>query len=139
MDDAGAIHPHDITLTLEALAAAQPAAPAMYAPGRATLTYADLGAQVRYVRERLQHWNITRGDVVVGMVGSRPEMALLSATVPAASTFVPLGPELAPAIYAELFARLRPKALIVPKGLEAPGGLAHPVCGIARDSGVSEI
>ena len=55
----------DITEILECLAREQPAAPAMHVPGRTTLTYADLGAQIRCVRERLASWGIGRGDVEI--------------------------------------------------------------------------
>ena len=52
----------DITQILEALASTQPAAPALHVPGRASLTYANLGEQIRYVRERLGNWGIGRGE-----------------------------------------------------------------------------
>ena len=60
----------DITQILEALAESQPAAPALHVAGRTSLSYADLGAQIRYVRERLNHWGIERGDVIAGLVPS---------------------------------------------------------------------
>ena len=48
----------DITQILETLASGQPTAPALHVPGRTTLTYWDLGAQIRYVRERLDSWGV---------------------------------------------------------------------------------
>jgi hypothetical protein len=84
----------DVTQLLEALARRQPAAPALHAQGRPTLTYADLGVQIRYVREQLGSWGVVRGDFVAGVIPSRPEMAMACATLPAAATFAPLSPEL---------------------------------------------
>ena len=57
IDEDGELHP-TLTQRLEDLANRQPAAPAIHAPGRTTLTYADLGAQIRSVRERLGNWNV---------------------------------------------------------------------------------
>ena len=65
---------------LASLAQRQPAAPAIHAPGRATLTYGHLGAQIRYVRERLKSWGIEPGDIVVAALYSRPELAVAIAT-----------------------------------------------------------
>jgi acyl-CoA synthetase (AMP-forming)/AMP-acid ligase II/acyl carrier protein len=122
----------NIGRALEALAANQPAAPAIHVPGRPALTYADLGAQIRYVRERLAGWDITRNDLIAGVIPSRPEMAVACATIPAAATFAPLNPALTPAKYAEALARLRPKLLVVPNEVD------HPIRGAARQCGVAE-
>ena len=117
---------------LEALAVRQPAAPAIHAPGRTPLRYAELGSQVRYVRERLGHWGIGKGDMVVGIVPSRPEMALACATVPAATTFAPLGPTLSAEAYCELLQRLRPKAMLVPTQADHPARIAARQCAVAE-------
>ena len=123
----------DITQLLEALARRQPAAAALHGQGGTTLRYADLGAQIRYVRERLGQWDIVRGDFVAGVIPFRLEMAVACATLPAATTFAPLSPALTIEVYCELLGRLRPKALIVPKDLD------HPVRLAARRSRVAEI
>ena len=123
----------DITQILETLASGQPTAPALHVPGRTTLTYWDLGAQIRYVRERLDSWGVEPGDVVVGVIPARPEMALACATVPAVATFAPLSPALMLDNYAELLARLRPKLLILPNGID------HPIRAAARRGGVAEV
>ena len=114
----------DITKVLEALAVSQPAACAIRVPGRQPLRYADLGAQIRYVRERLGGWGIGRGDIVAAVLTMRPEMAVACAAFPAAATFAPLSPTLAVDVYAELLARLRPKALVVEQGMEHPVRIA---------------
>ena len=117
---------------LESLARSQPAAPALHVPGRTSLSYADLGAQIRYVRERLGSWDFVRGDVIAGVIPTRPEMALASATLPAAATFAPLSPAFSADVYSELLARLRPKALIVPTDLNHPVRIAARRCGLAE-------
>jgi len=122
----------NISSILETLARNQPRAPAIYAPGRQVLTYADLGWQIRYVRERLGKWGIGRGDFVVGVIPLRPEMAVACATLPAAATFAPLSPALTIDVYVELLTRLRPKALIVPKGTDHSVRLAARRCGVTE-------
>src|SRR5262245_941124 len=114
----------DITQSLESLARCQPGAPALHAPGRTPLRYADLGAQISYVRERLAHWGIARGDFVVGVVPFRAEMAVACATLPASAAFAPLSPSLTTDVYGEVLERLKPKALLVPKDLEHPARVA---------------
>ena len=122
----------DIGRALEMLAESQPAAPAIYVPGRATLSYADLGAQIRYVREQMSKWSIVRGDVIAGVIPTRPEMALACATVPAAATFAPLSPALTSDSYAELLTRLCPKLVIVPSGVDHPIRVAARCCRVAE-------
>src|SRR5437762_12813069 len=51
---------------LESLARSQPTAPALHVPGRTSLNYADLGAQISYVRKRLGSWGVVPGDVIAG-------------------------------------------------------------------------
>ena len=119
----------DIGQALERLARRRPTAPAIHVPGRLSLSYADLGAQIRYVRERLSAWEIDPGNIVAGVIPPRPEMALACATVPAAATFAPLSPGLTTDVYSELLTRLRPKALIVPKWLDHRRGLPRGVAG----------
>ena len=122
----------NFTQILETLAAVQPAAPALHVPGRRSLCYADLGAQIRYVRERLSGWRIGRGDVIAGLIPSRPEMAVAWASVPGAGTFAPLNPMRTADTYCDLLAHLRPKALLVPKDLDHPVRLAAQRCGVAE-------
>src|SRR5258706_14772959 len=122
----------NIGQVLESLALSQPAAPALHVPGRTSLSYADLGAQIRYVRERLGSWSVVPGDVIAGVIPTRPEMALACATVPAVATFAPLSPALTPDDYAELLTRLRPKLVIVSSGMD------HPIRAAARRCGGAE-
>src|SRR5438552_6071349 len=118
---------------LGALAEDRPAAPALQAPGRKPLTYADLAAQIHRVRKCLGGLDIGRGDIVAGVIPSRPEMAVACATLPASSTFAPLSPSLTPDDYSQLVVRMGAKAILAPKGEE------HPVRAAARRHGVAEI
>ena len=118
---------------LGALAKDRPAAPALQAPGRKPLTYADLAAQIHRVRKYLGGLDIGRGDIVAGVIPSRPEMAVACATLPASSTFAPLSPSLTPDDYSQLVVRMGAKAILAPKGEE------HPVRAAARRHGVAEI
>ena len=117
---------------MEALASSQPAAPAIHVPGRSTLRYADLGAHIRYVRERLSGWGIQPGDVVGGAIPSRPEMAVAIATLPSSCTFAPLDPSLPSEAYAELLTRMRAKAVLVTSGDEHAIRVAARVLGLAE-------
>ncbi len=117
---------------LETLASSQPLAPAMHVPGRPTLTFADLGEQIRYVRERLRGWGIGPGDVIAGVIPTRPEMAVACAVVPASATFAPLSQALSVEAYSELLVRLRPKAAIVPTDARHPLRVAARLCGVAE-------
>ena len=118
---------------LEGLAARQPTAAAIRAPGRTTLSYGQLGGQVGYVRERLGHWGIQRGDVVVGALSLRPELAVAIATLPASCAFAPLDPALPTDGYKELLGRLKPKAILVCRGDD------HTIRPAARSLGIAEI
>lgn len=122
----------DITKALEAIARTQPTASAIHVPGRASLTYADLGTQIGYVRERLRGWGFVCGDVIVGIIPLRPEMAVAIATVPSTATFAPMSPALTSNDYAELLTRLRPKAILLPLELDHPARLAARRCGVAE-------
>ena len=126
--------PHKtVAEALEALADRQPAAPALHAPGRQSLTYADLAGQIRHVRERLGDWGILPGDIVAAVIPSRPEMAVACAALPSSSTFAPLNPALTDEVYVGLIGRMRPKAVLVPEGSD------NPVRAAARAEGIAEI
>lgn len=118
---------------LEAIAKEQPAAPALHAPGKLPLTYGHLGAQIRYVRERLGGWGIGPGDIIAGGLASRPEMALACATMPSCCTFAPLGPNLTTDAYARLILRMGARAVLAPQGQE------NAIRTAARQHGVAEI
>ena len=118
---------------LEALAREQPRSAAIHVAGRTTLTYEDLGSQIRHVRERLQGWGIQAGDVVGGALLSRPELTVAIATMPASCTFAPLDPSLPADAYAVLLARMHVRAILATQGQE------HPIRIAARRLSIAEI
>src|SRR5258705_9673779 len=92
----------NLTDAFRELARVQPDAPALQVQGRRALSYGDLGAHIRYVRERLEGWGIVPGDIVAGALPSRPEMAVACAVMPSSSTFALLSPRLPTDAYSQL-------------------------------------
>ena len=126
------VEPGHATLgeALEAIAGHRPDAPLMHRPGLPPVTYGVLRDGIRYVKRRLHDWDIAPGDVVAGFDPSRTLMAMACLTLPASSTFVPLGPSLALPAYASLLDRLRPKAVLVPHDPEHPLHVAASQAGL---------
>jgi amino acid adenylation domain-containing protein len=118
---------------LELLAGRQPGVPAVQAPGRPALTYADLAAQIRDVRQCLGGLGIRPGDVVAGVIRSRAEMAVACASLPSSSTFLPLGESVGVEVCEDLLARLRPRAVVV------PGDMDHAIRRASARAGVAEL
>jgi acyl-CoA synthetase (AMP-forming)/AMP-acid ligase II/acyl carrier protein len=108
----------NFTEVLEARARLYPQAPALHFLEAPSLTYADLGAQIAEVRERLSAWDIRPGDVVAGFGPTRAQMALACATLPASCVFAPLSAALTREGYAKILQRLQPKAVLVPAGTD---------------------
>lgn len=123
----------NLAVALEALAARQPQRPLMYAPGQRAATWDDLRAQAALVREQLHAGGFAAGDLIVGCIQSRPCLALACATLPVASTFVPLATTLALAEYRALFDRLRPRAVLT------DGDAAQPFTVAARERGIARL
>ena len=59
---------------LALLSERQPAAPAIHVPGRAPLTYGDLGTQIRYVRDRLGNWKYLTYDSLQQLTSETNEL-----------------------------------------------------------------
>ncbi len=125
--------PDTLDGALEALAAAQPAAPLLHLPGRPALTYADLSEQIGHVRERLRDWGIVPGEIIAGCIESRPHLALACAALPSSATFTPLNAALSEDAYAALLDRLRPKAVLVEAAYD------HPLRAAAAKRGIAEL
>ena len=116
----------DLTEHLLGIAARSPEAPALVAPGRLPMTFRALAQQIARVRASLDGLGIGRGDVVVWRTGDRAQTGAALATMPVSSTLAPLGIHATEAAAHDLFARLRPKALVVPpNGDEALERAAH--------------
>ena len=118
---------------LDALAKADPAAPAWLAPGREPMRRADLATIIATVRRRFSDWGIGPGDVVAWPVIDRAGMAPLLAVVPAVATLVPLAQVLGADTCAGVYARLRVKAVILPYGE------SHAARDAARNAGIAVI
>ena len=109
-----------LTERLVAIADRQPEAPFLHRPDRAAVRYGALAGQIRYVRERLRSWSIVPGDIVAGFERSRALMAMACASLPASSTFAPLGSTLATDAYVALLRRMRPRAVLAPPASDHP-------------------
>ena len=119
-----------LTERLLATADRQPEAPFLHRPGTSAVRYQALGGQIRYVRERLRSWSIVPGDIVAGFERSRALMAMACASLPASSTFAPLGSALAIDAYVALLRRMRPRAVLAPPASDHPLRIAAATLGV---------
>jgi acyl-CoA synthetase (AMP-forming)/AMP-acid ligase II len=104
----------EFTDRLHALAARQPAAAALTAPGRAAMTFGELAARGDALAARLSGWGIERGDIVVWPTIERVESIAALAMMPLGSTLAPLAPGLTADACEALLRRLRPRAVAIP-------------------------
>ncbi len=123
----------DITERMLRIAARQPGAPFLQAPGRVPMAWGTLAQRIGDLRARFASWGIERGDVVAGPAVDRLEYAAALSIVPASATFAPLNPKLASDACAELLVRLAPRAVLLPADRD------HPMRAIARRMGIAEI
>lgn len=114
-------HPPDTFPSLLARAvAAFPGAPAILAPGRSFLTYAQLSLQIeRTVAALIQSGYGARARIGVALPDG-PELAVALLATTSRLTCAPLNPQLDEATLARLFARMRLDALIVLEGHDSP-------------------
>jgi acyl-CoA synthetase (AMP-forming)/AMP-acid ligase II len=118
-DSAQRMGPQTIYELLRSRAAADPAAPAILAPGRAALNYRGLCDQVENVVERLNALGIGRNDRVAIVLPNGPEMAVAFLGIAAGATSAPLNPNYGAAEYDFYLADLGAKALVVQAGFGA--------------------
>ena len=118
---------------LIAIAARDPHATVLQAPGATPMSHGSLAAHVEHVRSRFDEWGIRRGDVVAAPAFERPVAAALVATAPVASTFSLLPDTLNVGAYDELLRRMRARAVLVPSAGE------HPIAVAARERGIARI
>lgn len=123
----------DIQARLLALAARDPLAPVIRAPGREPMTRGALAAQIAEVRGRFGRWRIARGDVVLAPVFDRPLAMGFYASIPASATLGLVSAGSGVDACGSLIDRARAKAVIVPAGID------HPMAVAARDRGVARI
>ena len=123
----------DIQARLLALAARDPLAPVIRAPGREPMTRGALAAQIAEVRGRFGRWRIARGDVMLAPVFDRPLAMGFYASIPASATLGLVSAGSGVDACGSLIDRARAKAVIVPAGID------HPMAVAARDRGVARI
>ena len=113
----------DLTARLLAVAATQPTAPALMAPGRTPMSWALLAELIARSRDDLARWGLRRGDVVAWAASGRAETAAALLALPVGATVCSLGGATTEARSVELLARVRPRAVVVDAG-SAPGWAA---------------
>jgi acyl-CoA synthetase (AMP-forming)/AMP-acid ligase II len=89
-----------------------PDAPAIFAPGRAPLTYGRLSQHVEKMRGMLRAMGIGRHDRIAVVLPNGPEMAAALLTVAACAACAPINPAYEAEELDRYFAHLRPSALI---------------------------
>ena len=102
------------------LDAADPAAPAIGAPDRDDLAYADLRALIDRTVADLNGFGIGRGDAVAIVLPNGPEMAAAFLGVACAATAAPLNPAYRPDEFEFYLADLEARAVVVQAGDDSP-------------------
>lgn len=101
-------------------AARTPDAVAIRAPGRASLTYAQLARQLAHITAMLGAHGIRRNDRVALVLPNGPEMALAFLGVAAGATAAPLNPGYRAEEFDFYLADLQARALILSAELDSP-------------------
>ena len=94
--------------------------PALLAPGRPALTYAELGLHVSALVDALATAGLARPARVVTMLPAGPEPAAAFLGVTAVAACAPLNPELGPAELDFLLEDLAPAAIVIAADLHTP-------------------
>ncbi len=110
----------------ELLGAGQPGAPAIAAPGRATLTYADLRGEIDRLAGQLRALGVSRNDRVAIVLPDGPEMAVTFLAVASCATAAPLNPGYREQEFDFYLNDLRVKALITRPGQASDAHAAAP-------------
>lgn len=97
-----------------------PEALALAAPGRPWLSYRSLIGQVESTIEQLNRWGVGPGDRVAIVLPNGPELAVAVLATAAGAAAAPLNSAYREAEFQFYLGDLRPKALIVPRGVESP-------------------
>jgi acyl-CoA synthetase (AMP-forming)/AMP-acid ligase II/acyl carrier protein len=109
-----------LPLVLEHQAKRIPDAPAIFAVGRAPLTYGRLYQHVDHMGRMLRALGIGRRDRVAVVLPNGPEMAVAVLTVVAIAACVPMNPAYTTEEVEKYFADLQPRALITQSGVDSP-------------------
>jgi acyl-CoA synthetase (AMP-forming)/AMP-acid ligase II len=110
-----------------------PAAPAILAPGRATLTYGLLYEQIDSIGRALRTMGVGRRDRVAVVLPNGPEMAVAILAIEAWAVCAPINPACSLEELEKSFADLQARALITQAGLDSPARL------VARSQGIREL
>jgi acyl-CoA synthetase (AMP-forming)/AMP-acid ligase II len=97
-----------------------PDAPAISAPGRASLTYGRLYQHIDKTRRALRATGISHRDRVAVVLPNGPEMAVATLTVAASAACAPLNPAYGAEEFERYFADLQPRAVITQAGIDSP-------------------
>jgi acyl-CoA synthetase (AMP-forming)/AMP-acid ligase II len=103
---------------LEAIGTRSPASPALLAPGREPLCYADLVAQVQAVGARLRSFGYEPGDRIAVALPDSPELALMMVAAIACCAAVPVNPRATQGEIERMLLSVRARAVVVPAGEE---------------------
>ena len=110
-----------------------PDAPAIYAPGRTTLSYAQLCGQIEYTASFLDSRDFNRMSRIGVALPGGPDMAVLFPAVVSRCAFVPLSPRYTEPEYAARLSVLGIHAVIVDSASDSP------VRDVARRQGMAVI
>jgi acyl-CoA synthetase (AMP-forming)/AMP-acid ligase II/thioesterase domain-containing protein/acyl carrier protein len=110
------IEPDHFHAALAELAATHGDVPAILAPDRESLNFAQLLERIEDVRATLNALGIGCGDRVVAALPTNAHAALCFFAVAACATYVPLNPDYTEDEFDRYLVRLRPKAAIAPLG-----------------------
>jgi acyl-CoA synthetase (AMP-forming)/AMP-acid ligase II len=105
---------------LEHQAKCIPDAPAILAPGRASLTYGRLYQHIGKIRRALRATGVSHRDRVAVVLPNGPEMAVATLTVAASAACAPLNPAYGAEEFERYFADLQPRAVITQAGIDSP-------------------
>lgn len=97
-----------------------PRATALFAPGRSSLSYQQLFAQVQKIREQLNDLGIGQADRVAVSLPNGPEMAVAFLAVASRATCAPLNPTYNAEEFKFYLGDLEARAAIVPAGAPSP-------------------
>lgn len=123
----------DVSTRLCAIAARDPAAPALGVLGAPPLSWGGLAERIAATAAALAGAGLARGDVVAGVTADRVDMLAALALMPAGCTLAPLGPRLGEEAYAGLLRRLDAKAALL------PADRAHPFVRAVRAASLTEL
>jgi acyl-CoA synthetase (AMP-forming)/AMP-acid ligase II len=130
---------------VELLKRGDDAAPAIAAPGREPLSYAELRRHIERTVETLNQLGIGRNDPVAIVLPNGPEMAVAFVAVASGATAAPLNPAYREEEFEFYLKDIEAKLLILEKGSESParavaGKLSIPIAELAaRTDGAAGI